>query len=268
MILTVVLGLSCLILVQGTTPAARGGPQPAIAGSASPDQSGATATPDQSGASSAAPPAATPAAAATPAPSGTILASDNFSNPTGGLFTSGSNATWTWGYVSGDYQIASVGTVVEQDKWVIAAGDYTDVIVTADVHQGPTASGTVDAGVGCRVSGGSSPTGYRFRYDFGQGFWLLQRLDPGNAVRLGQGQMPGAPIGSATHHLKLTCQGGTITAFVDGVQAGSAQDSSYPDGSAMLLARAAGNDTAGAANGQGQPTKVDVRFDNFALTQP
>jgi len=257
-----------------------GGLSVAIAGTTSPDQStdNSGTTPDQSGTTGAAPTAvATPAAAATPAPSGTVLASDNFSNPSGGLFGTGSNANFTWGYVGGDYQIASTQPLVEQSHFQAAHGAFGDQIVSADVHLGPNGDVGAAYGVGCRVTGGNSPAGYIFRINTQFSTWILTRVQPGGTPAIANGTDNAIAQSPPTsmHHLSLTCQGSTITGSIDGTQMTPVQDSTYQQGSGALFAYSSGtaagqsnSSVAAGTNTGGFPTKVDVRFDNFAITQP
>ena len=243
----------------------------ALAGTMSPDQSGDNSgvTPDQSGAAATPQATAVPAAAA-PAASGTVLASDSFSNPSGGLFSTNSNANWTWGYVNGDYQIASTQALVEQSHFQAARGDFTDQTVTVDAHLGPNGDVGAAYGLGCRVTGGSNSTGYIFRINTQFSTWVLTRLQSGGGVALGNGTdnaiatvQPTAP-----HHLSLTCQGTTISASVDGAQVTSVQDTAYQHGNGALYAYSSQSTNSQGQNVGGFPTKVDVRYDNFVITQP
>jgi hypothetical protein len=269
--------LSWLLLVQGLP--APGGPSIAIAGTMAPDQStdNSGSTPDQSGASNPASATATPAAAATPAASGTVLASDNFSNSSGGLFGTSSNAQWTWGYVGSDYQIASIGALVEQSHFQTSHGAFGDQTVAVDAHLGPNGDVGAAYGVGCRVTGGNNATGYILRINTQFSTWFLTRLQTGGAALLSNGGDNAIALSppTSTHHLSLTCQGGTIAGSIDGTQVTSVQDGTYQQGSGALYAYSSGtaagqsnSSVAAGTNIGGYPTKVDARFDNFVITQP
>jgi len=231
----------------------------AVAGTSSADQSLApTATPDQGAATPSSPSAAAP---------GTVLASDTLSSPNGGLFHSGSNPRWTWGYSNGHYEIASNSPLQLQSQRTLATGDFADIIVSVDTQIGPNGDFSTMGGVGCRV-GPNGQGGYEFRYVFQNNNWFLMRLDFGATAlpQLGAGTITSvAPFMHAVHHLMISCQGSTISASVDGVQTVSVQDPNYSHGQAEVVAVAG---SSSAIADQAYATNVDVLFNNFAVTQP
>ena len=219
--------------------------------SAVPDMAPSSSTPSQSGAT-------------VPPPSGTVLASDTFSVPAGGLFTSGSDASFTWGYISGEYQIASLEPLLAQGHLESAQGDYTDLTVTVDAHFGPNPDAFGALGAGCRITGDSAPhSGYVFRFYPAFGYWNLLRIDSGKTVPLAQDRLDAPPFLTASHHLILTCQGTTVTASIDRHELASTQDAGYSHGRAALYAFSGTTGAAGAYQ-----SRVDVRFNNLVVTQP
>jgi len=262
----VVLVLSSSLLIfgqQGHLGFPSVGQSVAVAGTLPPDQSGAPATPSQS----AGPAAPTPASVATPAPSGTVLASDDFSNPTGGLFpTSSPSPDWTQGYVNNEYQIATLHPVAFTTRYAFAQGTYTDVSVAVDAHLMAGSDTNSAVGVGCRYAGtGNTTTGYRAHLTPTYNNWVIERIDQGNSAYVaGPTNLNVPPVMTQTHHLVLTCSGTTISLSVDGKQVASAQDPTYTQGSVGIYARMSSN-TAGTASDLGT---IDARFDKFVLTQP
>jgi hypothetical protein len=269
-LLTIMLALalasSMFLAGQRLSRDGAGRPPVAVAGTMAPDQGtdNSGATPDQSGASNAASATATPAA---PAASGTILDSDSFSSPAGGLFpTSSPNPDWTQGYVNNEYQIATLHPVAFTTRYAVAQGSYGDVSVAVDAHLMAGSDTNSAVGVACRLSGsGSTTTGYRAHLTPTYNNWVVERIDPGNAPYLaGPTNLNVAPVLTQTHHLVLTCSGTTISLSVDGKQVASVQDPAYPQGSAAIYARMSSN-TAGTASDLGT---IDARFDKFVLAQP
>ena len=279
--LTVVMALALgfTLMVFGSHNAPGGASLPiAIAGTMPPDQTSdnATPAPDQSTPAQAAAPTATVAAAATPAPSGTILASDNFSNPDAGLLPKAPPAasadTWKVGYVGGEYQITSIKPVVAANYTALVMGTYSDVVVAADAHLTAAADSADWVGVGCRFRATpTGPNGYYLHFIPSSNAYHLYRLDAGTQVDFtGLGQTLSITASqTGTHHLQISCSGSTITGSVDGVQIGSVQDSGYKTGTAVIRAGSASftNAQTGVAVGS-YAVIVDARFANLVLTQP
>jgi hypothetical protein len=210
------------------------------------------------------------------AASGTILASDNFSNPSSGLLPTVSSrpSEWKVGYLNGSYQIASVGSGSNLDDTALIKGTYGDVSVSVDAStpHGTNVAGDETVRLYCRrQASGSGFTGYRFQFSPSTNGWGVYRGDGNTGYTLsGVQYAPGIPSADTTHHLNLTCSGNRISASVDGKQVGAYQDQSYASGQAAL---GVGNFTL---NDQWQiiplhsawPGTYDARFSNLVLTQP
>ena len=98
-----------------------------------------------------------------------------------------------------------------------------------------------------------SPYFYRFVLTAG-GFWAIQRRD-GNSpwTALNSGTATGYLPYPATNRLKVVRAGSSITGYVNGVLAGTANDGTYTG--SLRVGLSAGATYAGA----------DVRFDNYGV---
>jgi len=258
--------LGVLIIPLGQSEHLGFATSPALAGTTSPGQ-GVSA-----GASSNPTPTATPgSAAAGPPPSGTVLASDDFSNPSTGLLQKGiacTPDTWNAGYTNGQYQITSLQTTATTCNSFVR-GTYADVSVAVDVRLSGGSNSSSFVGVGCRIQAlPSGFTGYVIFFQPSSNTAQLNRLDAGTITSLANPGLGGAPDIAAVHHLQLTCSGTAISAFIDGSQIGSVQDTAYQTGQAIV--RAGGSGTTSNAQGQAAFFSgiVDARFSNLVLTQP
>jgi hypothetical protein len=146
-------------------------------------------------------------------------------------------------------------------------------VVSAQARIGSDGDATDWVGVGCRYRNTSDGLlGYSLFYSPANNMYHLYRNDPGGPPVdfTGIGQALGAlPDKAATHQLRITCSGGTISASVDGNQLTSAQDGTYKSGQATL--RAGISSFTSYQTGQvieSYPGIVDARFSNFAIAQP
>jgi hypothetical protein len=210
------------------------------------------------------------------ASSGTVLASDNFSNPSSGLLPTSSSrpSQWKVGYLNGEYQIASVGSGSNLNDTAVIKGDYGDVSISVDARatQGPNTAQDETVRLYCRrQSSGSGFTGYRFQFSPSSNGWGIYRGDGNTGYTLsGVLYAPGVPSSDGTHHLNLTCSGSTISASIDGKTVGTYQDRAYASGEAAL---GVGNFTLNDQWGiiplhSAWPGTYDVRFSNLVLKQP
>jgi hypothetical protein len=188
-----------------------------------------------------------------------VLASDNFSNPSGGLFPPVSPVPdkWQVGYVNGEYQIAGTDPTAQDGTSVTTDATFTNMKVAADVRVDGDTTNT-EVGVVCRWAAGNSPGGYELDIYPGSGAISLSKLRAGarsNFLLLDQN--PNVNPGGQSNHLELTCSGRTITASVNGVVVGTTDDPTFSRGSAGLsIARAV------------NPGTVSARFSNFVVSQP
>lgn len=220
--------------------------------------------------------AAGPASGGGSTAAGTLPASDNFSDPSAGLLPRASSRpdSWKIGYVGGEYQIASVGSVLDASESVLANGSYSDVSIAVDTHlvQGTATNPDQTVRLYCRrQTSGAGFTGYRFQYSPLLNAFAVMRGDGSSGVSLTDVQyISGPPFAAQTHHLVLTCAGDSISASVDGRQVASVRDASYRDGSAAL---GVGNftrvDLAGILGaGAAYPGTYDARFGALVLSKP
>jgi hypothetical protein len=201
-----------------------------------------------------------PALAQTAAPaSGTVLTSDDYSNPAAALFPLASSlpTKWTLGYASGEYQIAGIDASEDAILPLAITQTTTDAMVAVDARVDGDTKDT-NLGIMCRWSVGSAPTGYELSiYPAEAAITLLKLTDSGPVKLLSQNRFSGIMLGNKTNHLELTCAGSTITARVNGTTLGSVQDSTYSQGApGIFVGRALGPGTASA------------RFSSFVVTQP
>jgi hypothetical protein len=248
------------------------------AGTMPPDQGTPTTsggTSDNSPPTQAAATSAPTSAAATPAASGTLLAQDNFSSSTGGLFRNSSTVpdTWTVGYTNGEYQITSTKPVTSTSFTAFATGTYADVVVSAKAHLTSNGDGTDWYGVGCRFRNTPSGlSGYYLFFPPTGNTYHLYRSDPGSPAYDFSGPLQsvnGVADKGATHQLQISCSGSTISASIDGNQVASVQDSTYQTGQAVLKAGIATFSNALSGQTVGSfPGVVDARFSSFTPTQP
>src|SRR5579875_533989 len=188
-------------------------------------------------------------------PSGTLLASDDCSDPTSGIFPRSSDvATWTVGCVDGAYQMEATSPVTlgspARLHFVLSSGSYTDTSVAADVSLAAGGDAHTAAGLGCRYSGGGSqPNGYRLYYLVSTAAWNLGRVDAGVFVPLtgGQAATPLSIPSTDSTHLQLTCSGSTIAVAVNGTEVFSVQDGTYQQGRVALTV---GEETVANAGGE------------------
>jgi Domain of Unknown Function (DUF1080) len=188
-----------------------------------------------------------------------VLASDNFSNPSAGLFppTSPVPNTWQVGYINGEYQIAGLDPNAIDGTSVTTDATFGNMKVAVDARVDGDTTNT-EVGVVCRWAAGNSPGGYELDIFPGSGAISVTKLRAGERSNfLLLDQNPAVNPGGQSNHLELTCSGRTITASVNGTVVGSTEDPTFSKGSAGLsIARAA------------NPGTVSARFSNFVVTQP
>jgi len=187
---------------------------------------------------------------------GSVLESDNFSDPNVGLFPARSSTSGVQlGYVGGEYQIARNG--VSDNSWITYTnGTYGDVSVEVDARVLGAPDGQF-VGVFCRIQN-APDSGYRFAVYPGSGMASLARQDDTTYVVLQSttSPVPAINTGNASNHLQLVCAGDSISGSVNGTTVLSVQDSVDTNGSPGL--------TAGSDD---QPM-YNARFANYVARQP
>jgi hypothetical protein len=215
------------------------------------------------------------------AASGSVLASDNFSNAASGLLpASATQSGVQQGYVNGEYQMQISSP--EANVYYLAPGqqDYSDVTIAVDARVVPPSDGSSsEAGlvVGCRFArpNGGPPNGYRFAYFPTDNHFELTRLDAGKPTSLTNQQPGPGPLSASTvHHLQLTCAGQSLSASIDGMPATTQQDATYTTGRIALgigigltPVRAAGESRVSTGPLSFSGTE-DARFTNLVISQP
>ncbi len=185
-------------------------------------------------------------------PAGTILFSDDFSSPASGWDRQQYGQDGIMDYDGGGYRI--LVNALQANFWSTPHKDYSDVRIEVDAGKlaGPDEN---RIGLICRSDGQS----YYFLIIGSDGYYGIGLFKDHEATLLGQSAMQASPeikTGAAVNHLRLDCAGSSLTAYVNGVQLATAQDSGLQHGDVGLL--------AGTFNEPG----VDVVFDNFVALQP
>ena len=199
----------------------------------------------------------TPTPVGTPA-SGTVLAADDFSDPSIGLLprsctgapTLAGNA-YECGYFNSEYQLAVPQPTTQGIALALVPGSYatrlpaSNTTVDVDVRLATIGAGLPSVALRCRriLQSPAAIQGYELTIAPGAGAFTLLRFDPTagnagtNAVRLAGPQLsPAIQQGVASNHLRLTCNGSTITATINGMQVASVQDNTYQFGQVELVA--------------------------------
>jgi hypothetical protein len=219
-------------------------------------------------------------------PSGTVLASDTFSDPSSGLMATSAPPNlrdrWNVGYTDGEFRIGSVGIVSGRTIYTASIrGEYSDVSLAVDarVVGGPDAAPDQAVQVSCRAQADDvTRTGYRLTFAPLTNEYSLRIEYPDRPPE--QTAHLSTPIaGTSPHHLQLTCAGTAITASIDGQQVASIQDSTYSRGRATLgistFFRVSLSDPTCQSVYQACPNAAvsragtwDARFANLVLAQP
>ncbi len=188
---------------------------------------------------------------ATKPASGTILYQEDFSSPVSG-WDHTKYAEGIMDYYGGGYRLLI--NALDLNFWSTAHKDFTDVRVEADAGKlgGPDEN---RIGLICRSDGRN----YYFFIISSDGFYGLGLFDNGQAKLLSQSQMQSSDsirTGMAVNHLRLDCQGNSLTGFVNGFQLAQAKDVTLSHGDVGILA------------GTFKEPGADIIFDNFVVFQP
>jgi hypothetical protein len=179
----------------------------------------------------------------------TIILQDDFQNPSAGRLPPSSEVPWAAnGYESGEYAIkADVYAPLPSAARI--PGSYDTVWLSVDARiVGPTTTRTVI--LQCRAA---ALNGYQLEIEPDHSGFAVYRLDAGRKTPIVRpGTSDAIRTGNQTNRVELGCVGNTITARVNGTVLGSAEDGTYPHGSAFLATAAPG-------------ATSEVRFDNLLV---
>jgi hypothetical protein len=170
------------------------------------------------------------------APAGTVLKSDNFTDPATGILplATASPKDWDLGYVDGEYRIAKVNPTAGPPGATVGSFGDSTVAVDARLLGDPTGKFVQ---MSCRRSGNPSTIGdYTLTVSPFDGSFDLRRFNPdGSHVDLAP-QQPSTVIrlGNETNHIELTCAGSTIAASINGTQVASVTDDTYKAGATTV----------------------------------
>ena len=189
---------------------------------------------------------------AAPAPaSGSVLYKDDFSTTASG-WERVQNDGGIMDYDGSGYRI--LVTAKESNVWSTPHREFRDTRLEVDAGKlgGPDAN---RIGLICRSDGAS----HYFFIVGSDGFYGLGIFTGGKAALLGQSSMQRSDAittGTAVNHLRLDCDGSTLSGFVNGVKVASVQDATLAEGEAGILA------------GTFEEPGADIVFDNFIVLQP
>jgi len=171
------------------------------------------------------------------------------------------------GWEIGEYDFGSVGYgdgvyVVEalsdgDPMWGVAYQDFDDVVIEVDASQvsaGPEDNNAY--GVVCRDQGESNNNGY-YMHISGDGYYAIHVATDGEFEALVDWtESSSIRQGNATNHIRVICDGSTLTLFVNGRKLAEAEDSTYASGDVALT----------ATSFEDAPT--EVHFDDLVVREP
>lgn len=182
---------------------------------------------------------------------GTVLFKDDFATPESGWDRT-QYAQGVMDYYGGGYRM--LVDALDSNIWSTPHKDYTDVRVEVDAGKlsGPDEN---RLGLICRSDGRN----YYFFIISSDGYYGLGLFSSGQAKLLGQEQMqPSSAIhtGMAVNHLRVDCNGDSLTAYVNGLQLSTVKDTTFKHGDVGLVA------------GTFKQPGTDIVFDNFVVLAP
>jgi len=192
-----------------------------------------------------------PHAPAPAVPSGSVLYQDDFSTTASGWDRLAHDGG-IMDYDGSGYRI--LVTAEGADVWSTPNRNFRDARIEVDAGKlgGPDSN---RIGLICRDDGAS----HYFFVIGSDGYYGLGVFTGGKAALLGQAAMqPSDAItqGTAVNHLRLDCDGSTLSGYVNGVKVAQVQDATLSNGEVGVL--------AGAFDEPG----ADIVFDNFVVLQP
>lgn len=188
---------------------------------------------------------------ATPTPANVLL-NENFSDNTTG-WEVGQYNEGEVGYKDGAYAVIS--TAASSAMWGVSPSSYNNTVIDLDTTQvsAPTNNNN-DYGVMCRVQ--DSGDGYALLIS-GDGFYGIQLASAGSFTNLVEWTSSDLiNKGNATNHIRVICDGNTLTLYVNGKKLAETTDSTFSSGKIGLSATTYESD----------PT--EIHFDNLIVSEP
>jgi hypothetical protein len=184
--------------------------------------------------------------------SGQELYHDNFYNPLSG-WPKVKDENGSQGYDGGAYSIQIL--TAQYDRWAVPGQSFADAQVEADITRtaGPDQN---RMGLICRYR---DPQNFYFFVISSDQYFGLGKVSAGARILLGQDMMAysGEIVpGAGPNHLRLSCFGQTLTAFVNGKIVAIATDADFTSGDVGLLA------------GTFDQPGLEAAFKNFVVYKP
>jgi hypothetical protein len=188
-------------------------------------------------------------------PSGTVLYKEDFSSPASG-WDHTQYAQGIMDYDSGGYRMLINAPLL--NFWSSPHKDFTDVRVEADAGKlgGPDEN---RIGLICRSVAVADGMNYYFLIITSDGYYGLGLFKDKVATLLEQEMMERSTAirqGLAINHLRLDCNGDSISGYVNGFELAQVHDSTLTHGDVGLLA------------GTFKQPGADIVFDNFVVFAP
>ena len=158
--------------------------------------------------------------------------------------------SYTVDYVEGEYALKQTDPEYPNPLTVEIPGSYGNATLAVDAR---LAEPTTDRLllVGCRDDESNGTSGYVGLFDPNTGEAALGKIVARRIARLTDLEpADGFELGDAMNHIELTCTGDQITMSINGIEAASANDSTYTDGSLWLGAVALSFENLEARFGQ------------------
>lgn len=165
------------------------------------------------------------------APPGTVLFSDDFSDPANGQLPrqSPNPGEYAVGYSNGAYVIQKVDPDWDRVPTAFVPGAYANAGLAVDAHLTSSLPGQ-EIVIGCRRDP-STDSEYRFGIWPVEGVFALTRWDNGVPTRLVPHTSSAAiNAGDAPNHLEMDCTGPTIIGRVNGTNLATITDATYSQG--------------------------------------
>lgn len=183
---------------------------------------------------------------------GTVLFSDDFSNPPTGW------GTWSRGGASVEYHNGGLRILVNEpqfDFWSVAGQKFADAVIEVDALKmgGPDDN---DFGVICRYQ---NKDNFYMLVASSDGYYGIAKMKDGLYGMIGADQLQYSSAiaqGQSLNRLRAGCIGAKLRLYVNGELLMEAEDGDFASGDVGVIAGA--YDTPG----------VDILFDNFVVTKP
>jgi len=183
---------------------------------------------------------------------GTVLYSDDFSNPPTGW------GTWSRGGASVEYHNGGLRILISEsqfDFWSVAGQKFSDAIIEVEAAKlgGPDDN---DFGIVCRYQ---DKDNFYMLVTSSDGYYGIAKIKAGQYSMIGAEQLQYSSViaqGQAVNQVRADCVGNTLSLYANGQKLMEAEDGDFSSGDVGVL--------AGAYNTQG----VDILFDNFVVKKP